>query len=259
MSQKPEWTQALFSQALDTRKDSPPGQVYYDLHIHSCLSPCGDNDMTVNNILNMCLLKGLDLIALTDHNSCKNCPALLSAASEAPITVLPGMELTTSEEVHVVCLFPALPQAMAFDQYVHDHLPKIQNVPHIFGEQWILDSEDEPVGQEELLLLNASTISISHLPALMGEFEGICWPAHIDRSSYSLLSNLGGIPPECGFRGLEVAFPETFFAEGRHEELKRDYTILTNSDAHDLGKLSEREHWLPLSSPDFRGLAELLG
>ena len=96
--------------------------LYYDLHIHSCLSPCGDDDMTPANIAGMAAVKGLDVIALTDHNSCKNCPAILKHGEEYGITVIQGMELTTSEEVHVVCLFPALGDAMAFDGYVYEHV-----------------------------------------------------------------------------------------------------------------------------------------
>ena len=146
--------------------------VFYDLHIHSCLSPCGDMDMTPNNILNMALLKELDLIALTDHNSSKNCPALLRAAEGSGLTVLPGMELTTAEEVHVVCLFPALENAMDFDGYVHERLPDIDNVPEIFGPQQILDWRDEPAGLEQKLLINATTIEISDLPALVRGYGG---------------------------------------------------------------------------------------
>ena len=99
--------------------------LYYDLHLHSCLSPCGDREMTVNNIANMAALKGLSVVALTDHNSCKNCPAFLKAAQSAGIWAIPGMELCTSEEIHLVCLFPRLENAMAFDDYVFRRLPPV--------------------------------------------------------------------------------------------------------------------------------------
>lgn len=101
-------------------------KVIYDLHTHSALSPCGDNDMTVNNMLNMAVLGGIQVMAITDHNSCKNCPAAVEVAKELPIDLIPGMELCTSEEVHVICLFGQLEQAMAFDAYVHDHLPPVK-------------------------------------------------------------------------------------------------------------------------------------
>ena len=97
-------------------------ELNYDLHIHSCLSPCGDDDMTPANIVGMAVIKGLDLIAVTDHNSCKNCPAVLTMADAYGLTALPGMELTTSEEVHVVCLFADLKDALAFDEYVYSRL-----------------------------------------------------------------------------------------------------------------------------------------
>ena len=230
--------------------------VFYDLHLHSCLSPCGDMDMTPNNIVNMSLLKGLELIALTDHNSCKNCPATLAVAQQAGLAVIPGMELTTAEEIHVVCLFPTLEAAMGFDQYVHDRLAPVKNAPEIFGEQWVLDELDQPVAQEELLLINATTIGISQAPAAVAAFEGICYPAHIDRPSNSVLANLGFLPPECGFSTLEVHSPETFFANGANGAYWEGYHILTSSDAHYLEQINERERCLHLETADFWGLKQ---
>ena len=100
----------------------------YDLHIHSCLSPCGDGDMTPANIAGMAALKGLDIVALTDHNTCRNCPAFMAAAAEYGLLAVPGMEINTSEEVHAVCLFPALEKALDFDTYVYDRLIKFPDV-----------------------------------------------------------------------------------------------------------------------------------
>ena len=232
--------------------------VFYDLHIHSCLSPCGDQDMTPNNIVNMALLKELELIALTDHNSCKNCPAIMKAAAGTGLVVLPGMELTTAEEAHVVCLFPALDNAMAFDAFVHERLAPVKNAPDIFGEQLILDKNDDPIGHEDLLLVNATSISIDEAPVAVAQFCGLCFPAHIDRPSNSVLSNLGGIPPECGFHILEVAHPERFFAGGAHSDLQEGYTVVTSSDAHDLGNISERIRCIHLETIDYAGLAARL-
>ena len=95
-------------------------ELYYDLHLHSCLSPCGDDDMTPSNIVGMSLLKGLEVIAVTDHNSCKNCPAVMDAAQEYGILAVPGMEINTSEEVHAVCLFEELKAAMEFNAYIYN-------------------------------------------------------------------------------------------------------------------------------------------
>lgn len=99
----------------------------YDLHIHSCLSPCGDEDMTPANIVGMAALKELDVIAVTDHNSCKNCPAVMKLGEAYGVLTIPGMELTTEEEVHVVCLFEELSGALEFDAYVYEHLLPVKN------------------------------------------------------------------------------------------------------------------------------------
>ena len=109
----------------------------YDLHLHSCLSPCGDEEMTPANIAGMAAVLGLDVIALTDHNSSKNCPALMAAAREYGVLAIPGMELTTAEEIHAVCLFARLEAALDFDQYVYQRLVPFPNKEEIFGRQLI--------------------------------------------------------------------------------------------------------------------------
>ena len=123
----------------------------YDLHLHSCLSPCGDNDMTPANIVGMAALLGLDAIAVTDHNSCKNCPAVLAAAKEYGVLAVPGMEINTSEEVHAVCLFPRLEAAMDFDRLVEEKLMAFPNKEEIFGQQLIYDLDDHICGNGDFL------------------------------------------------------------------------------------------------------------
>ena len=130
----------------------------YDLHIHSCLSPCADDDMTPNNIAGMSALNGLQIVALTDHNSCANCPAFLDACKRQGIVGIAGMELTTAEDVHLVCLFEELSDAMAFSDEIHGHIMPIKNKPEIFGNQIIMDSEDESVGEEDILLISATDL-----------------------------------------------------------------------------------------------------
>ena len=122
---------------------------HYDLHIHSCLSPCGDNDMTPNNLVQMALLSGCDVIALTDHNTCRNAPAAMEAGARNGLLVIPGMELCTAEEAHVVCLFETLEGALEFDHYIYENMPHVKNRPEIFGEQRLLDGEDGPVGRRK--------------------------------------------------------------------------------------------------------------
>ena len=124
----------------------------YDLHVHSCLSPCADNDNTPNNIAGMAHLSGIKIVALTDHNSAKNCPAFFEAAKRYGIVPVAGMELTTSEDIHVVCLFEELENAMRFDEFIAAKRVLIKNRTDIFGDQLILDGNDEMIGTEEHLL-----------------------------------------------------------------------------------------------------------
>lgn len=218
--------------------------MFYDLHIHSALSPCGDNDMTPANIVNMAALKGLDVIALTDHNSCRNCPAFAEAARGSGLQALFGMEINTSEEIHAVCLFPSLDRAMAFDSYIYERLPAFENDPLIFGEQRILDEEDHIIGYEPKLLINACDISVMELTGLMRRFGGLCWPAHMEKDSYSITASLGMVPPECGFSIYEVKNPTRVPDMLRLMPDPEHALILHNSDAHYLWDIAEPEHTL---------------
>ena len=230
----------------------------YDLHLHSCLSPCGDDEMTPATIVGLAKLGGLDFIALTDHNTVKNCPYALEAGRFYDLPVIPGMELCTREEVHVVCLFDSLPGALAFGDAVYEKLPDIANDEEIFGHQYICNTDDEVVGKLDKLLINACDISIYDAVPMAARFGGIAYPAHVDKSANSVLSNLGFIPPECGFHILEVAHPERFFAGGAHSDLQEGYTVVTSSDAHDLGNISERIRCIHLETIDYAGLAARL-
>ena len=156
-------------------------KYYYDLHIHSCLSPCADNDMTPCNIAGMAAIKGLNIVALTDHNSTKNCRAFFTAAKRHGIIAVAGMELTTAEDVHIVCLFPTLEAAENFDAEYQSFRVLYKNRKDIFGDQLIMNGDDEITGEEEHLLLNASTLSISDAEKLAKKYGAAVFPAHIDR------------------------------------------------------------------------------
>ena len=219
-------------------------ELFYDLHIHSCLSPCGDMDMTPNNIAGMAYLKGLQIIALTDHNTCRNAPALIRAAEQYGLIVLPGMELTTQEEVHVVCLFAELDDAMTFDAYVYERLMKIRNKTDIFGEQVIMNENDEPVGEEEFFLTNATEISFDQVYDAVTAHHGIMIPAHLDKSTTSLLSNLGFIPPDSKFTCAEVKNLDKLHGLLRDHPYLQNCRIISDSDAHYLPDISEAVHTL---------------
>lgn len=230
--------------------------LYYDLHIHSCLSPCGDDDMTPANIAGMAAVKGLDVIALTDHNSCKNCPAILKHGEEYGITVIPGMELTTAEEVHVVCLFPALGDAMAFDGYVYEHLLPIKNREDIFGKQQIMDADDQVTGNVERLLIGATDISFDQVFGLVEAYRGIAYPAHIDKSTTSLLSNLGFVPPDSSFTCAEISTFDHLHQIQKEHPYFLQCKMLSSSDAHYLEDIREPDYQIYAKSRAAKDILE---
>ncbi|MDR3121207.1 MAG: PHP domain-containing protein [Clostridiales bacterium] len=221
-------------------------ELYYDLHTHSCLSPCADDDMTVYNIANMAMLCGLDIVALTDHNSAKNCPAFFAACREAGLTPVAGVELCTREEVHVLCLFPGLGEAAAFDGFLYPLLPDIENRADIFGRQLILGEDDAVRAEEKKLLISACDIGIEELPAVVAEYGGIAIPAHIDRPANGLIANLGFIPDEYVFTCYEIKNPDALPNLVRNNPCLARKRILFDSDAHTLTDIPERRHSLSL-------------
>ena len=233
-------------------------KLSYDLHIHSCLSPCGDDDMTPANIVGMAALKNLDVIAVTDHNACRNCPAVLTLAGRQNIIAIAGMELCTMEEVHVLCLFSCLEDALEFDAYVYSRLIKIRNKEGIFGKQQVYDAEDRIIATEPYLLINAAAISFDELEDLLREFHGIYIPAHIDKSSNSLLSNLGFIPPDSKFRCAEIKNINKSEEIIRNNPYLTGCNIITNSDAHALGLINEPVNFLDTRSRDIKDILKAI-
>lgn len=233
-------------------------KLSYDFHIHSCLSPCGDEDMTPANIVGMAAVKELDVIAVTDHNSCKNCPAVMSMAEQYGIIAIPGMELCTLEEVHVLCLFTSLSDAMDFDDYVSSKLIKVLNNEQIFGKQQVYNAMDQCIGEEPYLLINATEISFDQLDEVMKQFHGIYIPAHIDKNSNSLLSNLGFIPPDASFQSAEVKDISHVPDLLQSNPYLNECNIITNSDAHTLASINEPVNFLHVKERSIEGVLEAL-
>lgn len=230
----------------------------YDLHLHSCLSPCGDNDMTPANIVGMAALLGLDVIAVTDHNSCKNCPAVLAAAEEYGVLAVPGMEINTSEEVHAVCLFPRLDAAMDFDRWVEKKLMPFPNKEEIFGQQLIYDLEDHICGSFPNLLINATEISFDGLWDLVRSFDGVMFPAHVDKTANSLIANLGFIPPDSQFVTAEVKDLKKLHGLKKDNPYLEQCRIISNSDAHYLEHIHEPGLMLPVEEKTAQGVVRAL-
>jgi len=223
--------------------------LYYDFHIHSALSPCGDNDMTPNNIVNMAAISGLSVIAISDHNSIKNVKAAMEVGAGCGVTVIPGMEVETAEEVHILTLYPSVEAAEYAAEEIYKALPDIKNRPEIFGEQRIMDKEDNIIGYEEKLLISPTSLSIEKLFDLVLSAKGIFIPAHVDRHSYSVLTNLGFIPDNLDIRHIEVSKSVLDIDSylNNRPDLK-NYKIFRNSDAHYLENISQREAYIEVEN-----------
>ncbi len=215
---------------------------YYDLHIHSCLSPCADDDMTPNNIAGMAALKGLQIVALTDHNSAKNCPAFFAACKRQGIIAVAGMELSTAEDVHLVCLFENLDDAMRFDTAIEGHLMNIKNRPEIFGNQLVLDGDDEIVGEEQRLLISATDLSMGEAVELARKYGAHVHPAHVDRESNGIISVLGDIPADYGFDCFELNDAESIERINGEYPISKAMKHVVSSDAHHLWDISEADN-----------------
>lgn len=192
-------------------------KAYYDLHIHTNRSQCADRDMAPQDIVNMAVLKELDVIAITDHNSSAACRECMIYAKDMPLLVIPGMELMTAEDIHVLCLFDNIDGAENFDRLIKQDFKGI--------------------------LEEFSTMKIDDVSRFAASFGGIAIPAHITRQANSILGILGEIYEELNFTTIEVTNAIIKLDE---KYLKR-YNLINNSDAHSLGCINERENFFHVS------------
>ncbi len=225
-------------------------RYYYDFHVHSCLSPCADDDNTPNNLAGMASICGINIMALTDHNSCKNCPAFFAAAKKYGIIAIAGMELTTAEDIHLVCLFEELEKAMKFDNAIDMYRTPFKNRVDIFGHQSIMDENDNVTGIIDDFLPVATSVMLEDAVRLVKEYGGICYPAHIDRQANGIISILGTLPDTPHFSCVE------FHSSENIEEYKAKYSIddkmiLVGSDAHYLTDLREENPYFEIDDEPY--------
>ncbi|MDR0840343.1 MAG: PHP domain-containing protein [Christensenellaceae bacterium] len=225
-------------------------RIAVDLHIHSCLSPCADNDMTPWNIVGMAKVKGLDAVAICDHNSVGNLRAALKAGAEYGVCVVPGMEVTSREDIHLLCYFPTLAQALQMQARVEDSQPFIQNKAALFGEQILVDEDDNRVGQTERLLLTACELTLTEIAALAQSLGGVMVPAHINKGANSLLPILGFMPEEPSLPTVEIYGMQPHSALGR--------LCITSSDAHQLCDILEQGYELLVEEVTPQGIIQAL-
>ncbi|WP_039767703.1 MULTISPECIES: PHP domain-containing protein [unclassified Caldicellulosiruptor] len=219
-------------------------KLYYDLHIHSALSPCADNDMTPNNIINMAKIKGLNVISITDHNSTLNLKEFSEVAKHLGILFIPGVEIETCEEVHVLLYFKDFSVVEEFQEIIEENLPNVALREDIYGNQFLVDKEDNIVGSYEKLLLQPLNLSISQVYEISKFYNMIFVPAHINRQSYGIIGRLGTLPDELkDVSILEVSKVNEFeFSKFLPKDSR--YIFLHSSDAHHLWDINEKEFFI---------------
>jgi predicted metal-dependent phosphoesterase TrpH len=225
-----------------------------DLHIHTCLSPCGDLDMTPTKIVRKALEKNLAMIAVTDHNSAENTSAVIAAARDTDLFVVPGIEVTTLEEAHMVALFDKVESALSMQALIYDSLQTGENDEGVFGIQVVANEFDEVEDINKRLLIGATGLAVGEVVEAIHNRQGLAIAAHLDRESYSLVSQLGFIPQDLDLDAIEISGHTPLSdARARFKEYER-FPFITSSDAHfpdDIGASSTR---FQIARPD---MAEL--
>jgi len=220
-----------------------------DLHNHSCLSPCGSLELSPRRILEIASAKKLQVMALTDHNSSLNCPAFAKLCPQFGIIPVFGMEATTSEEIHILCLFTSLEASLAFNEYAYSILTPFLNNPEKTGDQVYVDEEDNIEGEVEYYLVNPLEISVDDIGAKAAEYGGIVIPAHVDRPAFSMTSQLG-VLVKGPWAAIEcVRLPPAFNGQPLDT---LGYPLTTSSDAHYPEHIARRPFQLDISAEELQ-------
>lgn len=228
-----------------------------DLHIHTALSPCASLEMSPREIVGRARRAGLDIIAITDHNMVENARCTEEIGRRNDLLVLPGMELQTSEEIHLLAIFGANEIAFAFQEEVYRSLPQVENNPDYFGDQVVVDENDNIIRFENRLLLNSVEISLDDAVRLIKSHGGIVIPSHIDNPTFSIISQLGYIPENLEFDALEIRDIDNI-PQVLPFITRKGLPFVTFSDAHYPADIGRRRTSLELPEPCFEGLVEAL-
>lgn len=212
----------------------------YDLHLHTCLSPCADREMTPAAVAGLAKLAGAQLIAVTDHNSALNLPAVARACRAYGLRLLPGLEVTTAEEIHLLCYFKTVDTALEYGRQLYETLPAVPCDPAIWGEQWVADEEDRLLRKVDKLLTTASAWTLERAAERCRKLGGEPVPAHADADSYSVFSVLGLLPKEPGFRAVELRRPERAAEYAQRGLLPPGLEVLASTDAHFLAAVGQQ-------------------
>lgn len=222
-----------------------------DLHIHTCLSSCAELDMTPLRIINEAIKKEIDIIAITDHNSAENVEPAINIASKKGIKLFPAMEVTSSEEAHIIALFGTIDKTIEFQEIIYKNLQKGSNDLKRFGYQVVVNEKDEVLRFNDRLLFIATMLRAKEIVELIHYFDGLAIASHIDKEVFSILSQLGFIPQDIKFDALEISYnTERRKAEVLFKEYN-SFTWITSSDAHHLKDIGRRPTVFYLEDPSF--------
>lgn len=236
----------------------PLHKLKADLHIHTVLSPCGSLEMSPVNIVKEAFRKELDIIGICDHNASQHCPLIRKLAEKYGIFVLMGIEVTTIEEVHCLAFFETEEIINLFQEFIDLHIQKIRNDPDRFGHQVIVDEEENILGQIDWLLISATDLTIDNLEEKVHQLGGIFVPAHIDRSAFSLSSQLGFVPPELKADAYEVSkFSSDRLMIEKFPWLN-DKVFISSSDAHFLKDIGSSISEFEITALNFEEIRKAL-
>ncbi|MHB1355150.1 MAG: PHP domain-containing protein [Anaerolineae bacterium] len=208
-----------------------------DLHIHTIASPCAEIEMLPSLVVERAIALGIGCIAITDHNTAENVEAVQRCAVGKQLAVIPGMEVQTREEAHVLCLFDTLAQVLQWQEMIYAALPSIKNREDVFGSQLVVDENDQFVHMIDRMLLVATSFSVDEVVSKVRQLGGIVIAAHVDRQAYSLLAVLGFIPGDLDLAGLEISRATQLSEARRRFPQLGNWPLITNSDAHRLGDM----------------------
>lgn len=229
-----------------------------DLHIHTCLSPCADLEMTPSAIIKTASKNGVDIIAITDHNSAENVIAAKKAAEKTDITVLAGMEVTSAEEAHILAIFDDVENVMKFQDVVYENLLPGENDAKRFGEQIVVNEENEVLSFNKRLLIAATTLNVHSVVNIIHSLGGLSIASHVDKDVFGIISQLGFIPEDLKFDALEMS-PRIDKETAEH--LFKDYSFfawISSSDAHYLENIGKRITSFFIKEPTIAEVASAL-
>jgi len=230
-----------------------------DLHIHTALSPCAMDEMTPPAIVKAAVESGLDMIAICDHNSAGNVQAVQEAArkSPEPLVVLAGIEITTSEEAHVLGLFASAEAAMAVGEAVKATLPPVTEISKRFGDQFVMDAEGTTRDEEKTMLSTAASFSLEQAVGLIKSHDGLAIASHVDRPSHSVMSQLGLFPQNVNFDAIEISW--VGIQLGRDMQFRGlGLPMVTSSDSHFLSEIGNGHISLMMKEASFDEFASAL-